>query len=75
MTAFSLRKNRLCGNSYMLIDILAPVASVQTPNCHDMLTDCHVLNKTTGVCFKDHARQVCPEFCGLCTIGRSTYID
>ena len=44
---------------------------MQNPHCFDSLNDCGVLNQTTGFCSSpENARKLCPEFCGLCSIGK-----
>ena len=43
--------------------------SSQTGSCHDILTECDLANKTTGICnLQQYARKMCPKFCSLCSI-------
>ena len=44
------------------------------PACHDVLSDCGVANKTTGICSsQQYGRQMCAEFCGFCSIGKNIH--
>ena len=51
--------------------LLISATTKPTPRCGDSLNDCALLNQTTGICnSQESARKLCPEFCGLCSIGK-----
>ena len=45
--------------------------TTQASHCFDSSGDCSLLNKTISICSSpQNARKLCPEFCGLCSIGK-----